>query len=47
MLQVDITPMENALADLVDCLRLNNSYTLFLMNPKLPYPGAGICFSKK
>lgn len=30
--------MENALKDLVDCLRLNNSYTLFLMNPKLPYP---------
>jgi len=38
MHQVDITPMENALADLVDCLRLNNTYTLFLMNPKLPYP---------
>ena len=38
MHQVDIAPMENALADLVDCLRLNNSYTLFLMNPKLPYP---------
>ena len=38
MHQVDIIPMENALKDLVDCLRLNNSYTLFLMNPKLPYP---------
>jgi hypothetical protein len=36
--QVDIIPMENALKDLVDCLRLNSSYTLFLMNPKLPYP---------
>jgi hypothetical protein len=38
MHQVDITPMENALSDLIDCLHLNNSYTLFLMNPKLPYP---------
>lgn len=38
MHQVDIIPMENALKDLVDCLRLNTSYTLFLMNPKLPYP---------
>ena len=38
MHQVDIIPMESALSDLVDCLRLNSSYTLFLMNPKLPYP---------
>ena len=35
---MDIIPVENALADLVDVLRLNTSYTLFLMNPKLPYP---------
>ncbi|EKX49685.1 hypothetical protein GUITHDRAFT_162074 [Guillardia theta CCMP2712] len=38
MHQVDIVPVENALTDLVDTLRLNGSYTLFLMNPKLPYP---------
>ena len=38
MHQVDVTPMENALDDLCQTLRLNTSYTLFLMNPKLPYP---------
>jgi len=38
MHQVDILPVENALEDLVDTLQLNSSYTLFLMNPKLPFP---------
>jgi len=38
MYNVDILPVENALDDLVTTLQLNGSYTLFLMNPKLPFP---------
>ena len=35
MHQTDIQPVANALDDLVSSLRLNSSYTMFLMNPKV------------
>ncbi len=46
--QVDPGPLGDLLGDLAAALRLNrSSYTLFLLNPKLPHPdfnyGSAFC----